>query len=78
MDVQHLIDILFGIIMAFIGFVAKNIHTKTEDTAADLSNFKAHVAENYSHNNRIDDLKDSLSNMNKRLDTIYELLTKRG
>ena len=76
MDIQHIIDILLATIMAIVGFFAKQVHTDVKETSKDLSHFKTHVAENYAHNGRIDEIKDAIATANNRLDNIYELLTK--
>ena len=76
MDLQHLFDILVGIIVTIVGFFAKQVHADNKETQKELSAFKTHVAENYAHNGRIDEIKDAVANANKRLDSIYEILTK--
>ncbi len=76
MDLQHLFDILVGIIVTIVGFFAKQVHADAKENAKDFAAFKTHVAENYAHNGRIDEIKDAVANANKRLDSIYEILTK--
>lgn len=76
MDLQHLFDILVGIIVTIVGFFAKHVHEKAEKVQSDLASFKTHVAENYAHNGRIDEIKDIVANTNARVDDIYKLLTK--
>ncbi len=76
MDLQHLFDILVGIIVTIVGFFSKQVHADNKETSKELAEFKTHVAENYANNGRIDEIKDAVTNANKRLDSIYELLTK--
>ena len=76
MDVQQILNLLIMVVMAVVGFFAKQVHGKADDTQKDLSAFKQHVAENYAHNGRIDEIKEAMSTANRRLDTIYELLTR--
>jgi len=53
----------------------RSIHKKVEDTQTDLSNFRTHVAENYAHNGRMDDMLRIVADTNKRVDEIYKILT---
>lgn len=76
MDRQHLFDIFVGIIVTIVGFFAKQFHADNKETQKELSEFKTHVAENYAHNGLIDEIKEAVANANKRLDSIYEILTK--
>lgn len=77
MDLQHLFDILMGIIVTIVGFFAKEVHNSNKETAKELSAFKTHVAENYAHNGRIDEIKEIVANTNSRVDDIYKFLTER-
>ena len=73
MDVQHLFDILLGLVVSVMGFFAKHTYTKIEKTEADLAAFKTHVAIEHPTNSNIDKRFDK---MEKMLERVGEKLDK--
>jgi DNA-binding transcriptional regulator GbsR (MarR family) len=73
---KEIFDTLLGIIITIIGFFAKHVHNKAEETQKDLAAFKTHIAENYTHNSRIDEIKNDIAYANKRLDMIYDVVAR--
>ncbi len=73
MDVQHLLDLLFGILVTIMGFFMKNLHNKAEKTSDDLSRFKEYVALNHPVNDSIDRRFDKLE---VKIDKILDKMDK--
>lgn len=73
MEVQHLIDILFGLLTAIMGFFMKTLHAKAEKNADDLSKYKEYVALNYPVNDSIDRRFDKIES---KIDKILDKMDK--
>jgi hypothetical protein len=73
MDVQHIIDFLFGLLVAIMGFFMKNLHAKTEKNTEELSRFKEYVALNHPVNDSIDRRFDKIES---KIDKILDKMDK--
>ena len=76
-DMQHIFDILFAIIIATFGWLGKAMNADIKQNTKDLSEHKTHVAENYLKKDSIDEIRDLMQQTNKRVDDIYLLLTNK-
>ena len=69
MEIQHLVDILFSLLVALMGFFMKALHMKVEKHGDDMSKFKEYVALNHPVNDSIDRRFDKIeSKIDKILD----------
>lgn len=73
MDVQHLLDILFGLLVAIMGFFMKTMHAKVEKTSDDLAKFKEYSALNHPVNDSIDRRFDKIES---KIDKILDKMDK--
>lgn len=73
MDVQHLLDILFGLLVTIMGFFMKTLHAKSEKTLEELSKFKEYVALNHPVNDSIDRRFDKIES---KIDKILDKMDK--
>jgi len=73
MDVQHIIDLLFAVLVGVMGFFMKTLHAKSERTSDDLSRFKEYVALNHPVNDSIDRRFDKIES---KIDKILDKMDK--
>jgi len=73
MDVQHIIDLLFAVLVGVMGFFMKTLHAKSERTSDDLSRFKEYVALNHPVNESIDRRFDKIES---KIDKILDKMDK--
>lgn len=75
------VEILLGVIMAFIAYLSKTLHTKVEKINEDLSEFKTQVAERHpTHENidrRFDKIDAALEKVSQKVDHNFDKLLER-
>lgn len=60
MDLQHLLDILFGLLCSVGGFVMKSQHAKIEDTTKRLAQFEVEAAKEFASKEDIREMKEDV------------------